>query len=396
MILNARLLSYARFVKIVVVVFVAVSIELLSGTAWAQPPVVHGVQGVINAVRPGVRSGRIDPLSVSPSVDGAVGITRPLTNGWFSDPFAQYPVGTKEVTWISREGIAVSGLLFFPAALPQGGRKFSAIIYSHGLGASAEDFSYLGYTWAGRGIVVLCLRHPDSDESIWRGKIRPMNELKEAYQRCWSARDRALALRSGIDFLFLSRREPAPWGQYLDFSKIGVAGNDLGALGALLIAGQIPPDNGPSLKDSRVALALALSPPVFCEKEQAPFVYESIRVPTMIVTGTKDDGIVGVTKAPQRRIPYDGVQNVDRYLVVLLGGDHRVYGGRKMGAKQANDRSYQETIARETADFITAYLSNDRIMLGQMRSFGKTCPLSNAHIEHQIGGQYAPIGSPLY
>ncbi|MBP5623167.1 MAG: hypothetical protein J6X44_14260, partial [Thermoguttaceae bacterium] len=206
--MNTRLLSYARFVRIVVVVFVAVSFELLSESLWAQPAVVHGVQGVINAVRPNIRSGRIDPLN-SPFVDDPANLSRPLSNGWFPDPFAVYPVGTKEVTWISREGITTSGLLFFPEALPQNGRQFSAIVYSHGLGASAEDFSYLGRAWAGRGVVVLCLRHPDSDESIWRGKIRPMNELKEAYQRCWSARDRALALRAGIDFFVLSHREPA-------------------------------------------------------------------------------------------------------------------------------------------------------------------------------------------
>ncbi len=387
MISNARLAAYLRFVRIVAVVLVVAVVCLRLESAWAQSGVVHGAHGAVGSVRSNFGLRRIDrPSDFSFVGDEFVSTSLP-PNSWFSDSIATYNVGVTEVSWFSREGTSFSAILFYPASTPVGVGKFSAIVFSHGLGASASDFSYLGHAWASRGIVTLCLRHPGSDDSIWRRKIRPMNELREAYERYWSARDRALAIRSGIDFLYASHGEPTPWGRGLDLLRIGVAGNDLGALGALLVAGQIPPDNGSSLKDSRVAGALALSPPVFCGMEQAPYVYGSISVPTMIVTGTEDNGIVGSTQAFQRRIPYDNIRNVDRYLVVLLGGDHRVYGGRKIGTRQANDRFFQETIARETADFFTAYLTRDPQVLWQMRSYGRVGALSNARVERQIGGK---------
>lgn len=395
MILSARLRSSGRFVKFATLVFLLVNFWFPLKSVYAQPSVVQGVQGVINSVRPRGLIPRNDNAASPPPLFGEVrgANTNSLTKGNFFDPYALYSVDVKNVSWVSYEGMEVSALLYVPATPPVRDGSFSAVVFSHGLGSSAEDFSYLAYTWASRGVVTLCLRHPDSDETVWRGKIRPMNELKTAYQRCWSARDRAKAIRSGIDFLYWSSDADVPWGRYLDLSKIGVSGNDLGALGALLTAGQLPPDNGPSLNDPRVASVLALSPPVFCEKEHGPYVYGAIRVPTMVVTGTNDNGVVGATKAPQRRIPYDSIQKVDKYLVVLLDGDHRVYAGRKVGAKQVTDRAYQETIARQSADFWTAYLSNDGTVLEQMRSYGKTGPLSNVHIERQLGDRGGDLDS---
>lgn len=357
-------------------------------SVWAQPGIVAGA---LKAVRPknAFNAGsRYDRSPVLPAFgERGIAEAEPSAKRYaFSDPNAVYPVASQNVSWISREGSTVLAKIFYPATRPVAGAKFSAVVYSHGLGASAENFSYLGNFWAGRGVVTICLRHPESDESIWRGKIRAMSELKEAYRKYWNARDRARALRSGIDYLYACHNEHYPWGEDVDLNSIGVAGNDLGALGALLLAGQLPPDNGAFLKDPRVAAVLALSPTVFCDSLQGPEVYGRIHSPLMIVSGTQDDGIVGTTKASERRIPYDSVNGIDRYLVILQGGDHRVYGGHRMGTKQANDVPYQETIARETADFWGAYLLKDVSVLSQMGAYGKTTPLSNAHIEWALGG----------
>ena len=305
------------------------------------------------------------------------------------DPLALYQVASKEISWTTDEGLDYSALVFYPITPPINGGKFSAVIYSHGLGASAENFAYLGYAWAGRGIITICLKHPGSDESIWRRKLRAMNELREAYQKYWTARDRAEAISATVDFLYAHHAEAGPLGRDLDLSKIGAAGNDLGALAALLVVGQLPPDNGSSLKDDRIAAILAMSPPVFCDSNKASYVYESVRSPSMFIMGTNDNGIVGTTKAEQRRIPYDSIQGVDRYLVILEGGDHRVYGGRKVGAMRSGDASYQETISRETCDFWRAYLLRDPVALRQMNSQGRTSPLPNARVEWRVSSQVA-------
>ena len=272
---------------------------------------------------------------------------------------ASYPVARREVAWRDARGTRISALVFYPAAPPVAGTKFSVVVYSHGLGGSAERFAYLGEAWAARGIVTLCLRHPESDETVWRGKLRPMGELKEAYRHSWTARDRATAIRSAIDFLSTTQGADGPLGRDLDLTRVGVAGNDLGALAALLVAGQLPPDNGPSLKDPRVSAVLALSPPVFCDRQQGRVVYSLIDAPLATFSGTNDDGVVGDVKAEQRRIPFDCAAGVDRFLFTLQGGDHMVYGGHRLPTKQTNDARYQATIRSASTLFWRAYLCAD-------------------------------------
>ena len=271
----------------------------------------------------------------------------------------KYPVARREVAWRDARGARISALVFYPAAPPVAGAKFSVVVYSHGLGGSAERFAYLGEAWAARGVVTLCLRHPESDETVWRGKLRPMGELKEAYRHSWTARDRALAIRSAIDFLTTTQNADGPLGRDLDLNRVGVAGNDLGALAALLVAGQLPPDNGPSLKDPRVAATLALSPPVYCDRQQGRVVYSLIDAPFATFSGTNDDGVVGDVKAEQRRIPFDAARGVDRFHFTLQGGDHMVYGGHRFPTKQTNDARYQATIRSASTLFWRAYLCGD-------------------------------------
>lgn len=298
-----------------------------------------------------------------------------------------YSVGSRETRWTDRDGVERSALAFYPTTPPVSGSKFPAIAYSPGLGASAEQFAYLASGWARLGFVVLLLRHPGSDEAIWRGKVRPLAELRDAYKTCWPARDRALAIRSAIDFLYSVHSTDGPLGSAVDLDKIGVAGNDLGALAALLVSGQLPPDNGPSLKDDRVAAALALSPTVFCEAELGSVVYSLIDVPTASVAGTEDDGVVGNTKAEQRRIPFDSVRKTDAYLLTLIGGDHLVYGGHRMKSRQSNDAPFQETIRHFSSIFWLAYLANDAEAIVALESRENRATYRNATIERKNARQ---------
>ncbi|MBR5242920.1 MAG: hypothetical protein IKW13_01680 [Thermoguttaceae bacterium] len=300
-----------------------------------------------------------EPLGtpIETSGDASTNVAAPETFAVVSS--VRYPVARREVSWRDARGRQISALVFYPAAPPVAGAKFSLVVYSHGLGGSAERFAYLGEAWAARGVVTVCLRHPESDETVWRGKLRPMGELKEAYRRSWTARDRALAIRSAIDFLATTQNADGPLGRDLDVNRVGVAGNDLGALAALLVAGQLPPDNGPSLKDPRVAATLALSPPVYCERQQGRVVYSLIDAPLATFSGTNDDGVVGDVKASQRRIPFDCASGVDRFHFTLQGGDHMVYGGHRFPTKQTNDARYQASIGSASTLFWRAYLCAD-------------------------------------
>lgn len=284
----------------------------------------------------------------------------PFANSAFGEPEwirPVYSVAQSQVSWTaSHSALQVEALVYYPLA-PQ--ETCPVVIYSHGLGGAPERFAYLGNMWASRGIVSVFLHHPETDESQWRGRIRAMSELRELYRRYWSARDRALAIRFAIDRLSSPDSQSASFAPIMDLSRLGASGNDLGALAALLLAGQIPPDGGPSLKDSRVTAVAALSPPVFCDAEHARVVYEQITVPFISVSGTLDNGIVGSTRAWQRRIPFDAMIYSDRYHVTLNGGDHLVYSGHLRARKQKTDADYQNVIRAATVLFWSAYLKGD-------------------------------------
>jgi predicted dienelactone hydrolase len=267
------------------------------------------------------------------------------------------PTWASEAIWCdSTRNRAIPVKMYFPCTV----EKAPIILFSHGIGASIESCDYLARTWTAHGFVCVIIQHPGSDENIWKGKIRILNEFKGAYDRNWSSRTRAEDLRFALDCLEQLVETKPQIAARLDMDKIGVGGIDLGALASLLLAGQVPPDCGESLKDDRIKAVLALSPPVRTMNISYREMYKPITVPTLFITGTKDDGIVGPTKAVHRRIPFDSMLHCKRYLITLDGGDHRMYGGRVisfLGGR--NDEKFQSAIVRSSTNFWLAVLKEE-------------------------------------
>lgn len=270
-----------------------------------------------------------------------------------------YSVGTRPIRWsIPYTSNFLEAQVYYPI-LGSGSAACPVVIYSHGLGAMPEQYKYLGNMWASRGIVSFFLFHPGTDATIWQGKIRPMGELKEAFRENWNGRERALAIRFAIDRICELSGSGDPLGNIIDSNRIGISGNNLGALGALLTAGQLPPDNGPSLKDPRIKAVIAMSPPVYCARDKAPLVYQGIDIPFISFSGTDDNSIVGTTQSYQRRIPFDNIQGGNRYHVTLQGADHQIYCGHQMKRRGKNDSEYQRIVMNVSTLFWGCYLLND-------------------------------------
>ena len=254
---------------------------------------------------------------------------------------------------------------------PRLSEKAPIILFSHGIGGSIESSNYLAKVWSGHGFVCVLVQHPGSDENIWKGKVRILNEFKGAYEQNWSSRTRAedlLFVLNGLEQLVQSRQQ---FALRMDMEKIGVGGTDLGALAALLLAGQVPPDGGDSLYDSRIKAVLAMSPPVRPTNISFREMYQSVTAPTLFITGTKDDGIVGSTKAIHRRIPFDFMNHCQRYLITLDGGDHRMYGDRVLSFLGGrNDEKFQAGIVRSSTCFWLAVLQEDTRAIRAMDSYG--------------------------
>ena len=279
-------------------------------------------------------------------------------------------VSAGEVIWYdSARHRAVPVKIYFPRSV----EPAPVILFSHGLGSSIENCAYLASAWTAHGFVCVLVQHPGSDENIWRGRVRILNEFREAFEKNWSSRTRAEDLRFVLDRLEQLVESHPQFAARIDMDRIGVGGIDLGALAALLLAGQVPPDNGSSLYDPRVTVALAMSPPVHSTRIGFQEMYQPIKVPTLFITGTNDDSVVGRTTAAQRRIPFDAMVQNQRYLITLDGGDHRMYGGRVvsfLGGR--NDEKFQAGIVRSSTVFWRAFLLDEPKALQAMDTDGWT------------------------
>ena len=275
---------------------------------------------------------------------------------------------------------------------PRSAEPAPVILFSHGLGSSIDSCAYLANAWTAHGFVCVFVQHPGSDENVWKGKIRILNEFKGAYEKNWNSRTRAKDLHFALNCLEQLVEANPKFAARIDMNRIGVGGIDLGALAALLLAGQVPPDNGDSLSDPRIKAVLAMSPPVVPMNIGFKNMYQPITAPTLFVTGTNDDGVVGSTKAVHRRIPFDAMVQNQRYLITLDGGDHRMYGGRVvsfLGGR--NDEKYQAGIVRASTIFWLASLQDDATALQAMDTYGWASLVGmKASIERQ-GTQMASV-----
>jgi hypothetical protein len=86
-----------------------------------------------------------------------------------------------------------------------------------------------------------------------------------------------------------------------------------------------------------------------------------VRIPILLMTGTRDDSPVGETKAAERRVPFDAIKNAEEYLVIFTGGDHMVFSGRPRlrGAERGRDARFHELICMSTTAFWDAHLKGD-------------------------------------
>lgn len=272
--------------------------------------------------------------------------------------------------------------------------RFPVVVFSHGIGGSNQCSSYLGTAWASHGIVTVHVQHPGSDENIWKGKVRILNEFRKSFEQNGNARTRARDIRFVLDRLERFVEDDQELGAKFDLTRIGVGGIDLGALAAMLVAGQVPPDGGESLYDARVKAVVAMSPPVRYTGQRFQEIYGGVQIPALFITGTEDDGVVGTTKAAERRIPFDAMSDNDRYLVTFQGAGHRIYGGRVFSLRARNDEKFQALIIRTSNCFWKAALVQDPQAEQVLNGYGLRSLLGGAAFVEQKIAEKHFVSSP--
>jgi predicted dienelactone hydrolase len=289
----------------------------------------------------------------------------------------EYAAASEEFQWFDvRRSRPTPAKIYYPAA---GKGPFPIVLFSHGLGRSREDCAYLGMHWAGRGYVAVFVQHVGSDEAVWRGKVQPLKHLKEAYEDPATMRNRTQDMRFALDQLMRLPKSDSLAAR-LDFTRIGAAGFDLGAETALALAGQLLPD-GRIVRDPRISAVIAMSPPVSLGSMPLEITYGGINVPCLYMRGSEDDGIVGATKAYQRRWPFDYSCGADQYLLTFLGGDHMIYAGHIVRQREMDkDARYQQLIRDASTLFWDAYLQHQPEALLALRGKGLNSLLGRSAI----------------
>jgi dienelactone hydrolase len=294
----------------------------------------------------------------------------------------EYSVAWEELQWFDAgRSRQVPVKIYYPSA---GKGPFPVVLFSHGLGRTREDCAYLGTHWASRGYVSVFVEHAGSDEAVWRGKVQPKKHLKEAFENPATMRNRPLDMRFALDQLERLKRDRDPVGMRMDLACVGAAGNDLGAETALALAGQVLP-GGMIEADQRISAVIAMSPPVSQSQVPVDIVYKDISVPCLFMTGSEDDGVIGTTKAYQRRIPFDNTFGADQYLTIFFGGDHMIYAGHIRQRESEKDARFQPYIRDASTLFWDAYLQEKPEAIAAMQGTGLNALLgAMASVEKKI------------
>jgi predicted dienelactone hydrolase len=256
--------------------------------------------------------------------------------------------------------------------LPTNTAPTPVILFSHGLGGSRAGSVFLGEHWAARGYVAVFLQHPGSDDSVWK------NDLT------WKGK-RALKQAASLDnFLLRVQDVPAVLNQLeiwnadktdrladrLDMKHVGMSGHSFGAVTTEAVSGETMPLGGQKFTDTRIQAAIAFSPSS-PKTGSAAKAFGSVKIPWMLMTGTKDVAPIGDTDVASRLAVYPALHGVPKYEVVLYNAEHSAFTDRALPGdhEQRNPNHHRVILALSTA-FWDAYLRGDANALAWLNGSG--------------------------
>jgi predicted dienelactone hydrolase len=234
--------------------------------------------------------------------------------------------------------------------LPVAKAPAAVVLFSHGLGGTRAGCTYLGEHWAARGYVAVFLQHPGSDDSVW--KNQPARERMAAMNRAASGQNFMLrvkdvpAVLDQLEAWHTSKDHPL--SGRLDLSRIGMSGHSFGAVTTEAVSGQS--FAGRTLfTDPRIRAALAFSPSSPRRGKPAT-AFRSVKIPWLLMTGTKDVAAIGNADLASRLAVYPALPG-EKYELVLHNGEHSAFTDRALPGEtgQRNPNHHRAILAISTA-----------------------------------------------
>ena len=254
--------------------------------------------------------------------------------------------------------------------LPASNASAPVVLFSHGLGGSRAGSKFLGEQWSARGYVAVFLQHPGSDETVWKDVPRP--ERMEAMRQAASLENfllRVHDVHAVLDQLALWNKN-GPLAGRMDLEKIGMSGHSFGAVTTEAVSGETLPLSGTTLTDSRIRAAVIFSPstPVSTTAEQA---FGAVKIPWLLMTGTKDVAPIGQADLKSRLAVYPALHGAPKYEVVLNQAEHSAFTDRALpGDREPRNPNHHRVILALSTAFWDAYLRGDKDALAWLNGAG--------------------------
>jgi predicted dienelactone hydrolase len=246
--------------------------------------------------------------------------------------------------------------------LPKEKTPAPIVLFSHGLGGSREGSAFLGNHWAARGYVAVFLQHPGSDDSVWKDK--PPAERLAAMRAAADLENFVLRVedvRAVLDQLDgWNKSSGNPLNGRFDMKRIGMSGHSFGAVTTQAVSGQTFV-RGASLTDSRIKAAVIMSPRGPRGGGDPVQAFGAVRIPWMLLTGTKDIAPVGDADIASRLSVFPALPAGGKYELVLYNAEHSVFTERALpGDTQPRNPNHHRSILALTTAFWDAYLRDDQ------------------------------------
>jgi predicted dienelactone hydrolase len=256
--------------------------------------------------------------------------------------------------------------------LPTNTAPAPVVLFSHGLGGSRAGSVFLGEHWAARGYVAVFLQHPGSDGSVWKDepvlrRLQAMNQAASLDNFLLRVQD-VPAVLNQLE-IWTAEKTNLLAGR-LDMKKVGMSGHSFGAVTTEAVSGESLPVGGQRFIDPRIQAAIAFSPSI-PKTGSAATAFGSVKIPWMLMTGTKDVAPIGGADVASRLAVYPALHGAPKYEVVLHNGEHSVFTDRALpGDREPRNPNHHRVILALSTAFWDAYLRGDAGALAWLNASG--------------------------
>ena len=209
------------------------------------------------------------------------------------------------------------------------------VLYLPGLGEAPEAGAAWRTAWASAGYAVLSVQALAADATAWQSDLAREGSFRALGQRHYAGDAMARRAQALGDVLTEAQRRAAGgeagW-QHIDWTRVAVAGFDLGAYTAMVLAGEqlrgVEPGALRPATFPAIRAAVALSPYANVAEGGMDTRYRDIHAPVLSVTSDADGDPLGlVAGAMQRSAPFEHMSGPGQYLLSLQGLAHARLSG---------------------------------------------------------------------